>query len=321
MIMKTVIVLGDLNLDIILAGMKDYPSLGKEIFAETHAMQAGGSAANVASVLAAAGCPVRLFGRLGTDSAGQYVAENLRQGGLDTSTIAWSDRQPTGITVSLTYPHDRMYISRLGTVASTTLDDLPRGYLNPGAHLHLASYFLQAGLRPSVGRLLKEAKEAGMSTSLDPGGDPVRRWDMSGLQECFRYLDWFLPNADEIRAITGMIDLDDAVDAFTGEVAGLVVKAGPQGAILRHQGAIEHYPGIPIEAIDTTCAGDCFDAGFLYGLGCSYSLSDAVALANKYGAEAASCVGLPLARIASLQDKHAGSRVNTYPTTRTRSKS
>src|SRR3990172_1542506 len=118
------------------------------------------------------------------------------------STIAWSDRQPTGITVSLTYPHDRMYVSHLGTVASTTLDDLPRGYLCPGAHLHLASYFLQKGLQPSVGRLLKEAKEIGMTTSLDPGGDPSRQWDASGLKESFRYLDWFLPNADEIRAIT-----------------------------------------------------------------------------------------------------------------------
>jgi sugar/nucleoside kinase (ribokinase family) len=318
--MKPIIVLGDLNLDIILVGMRDQPSPGKEILAESHAMQAGGSAANVASVLAAVGCPVRLFSRLGNDSAGRYVAENLRQRGLDTGTIAWSESQPTGITISLTYPHDRMYISHLGTVASTMLEDLPRGYLCPGAHLHLASYFLQNGLQVSLGRLLKEAKEIGMSTSLDPGGDPSEKWDISKLKECFRYLDWFLPNADELLAIAGKKDRNEAVRTFSEEVRGIVVKAGPHGAIVRERDTIEHCLGHAIDVVDTTCAGDCFDAGFLYGLSCGYSTLDAVALGNRYGAEAASCLGLPLSRVASIGDKYK-ELVYKRPTAETRSKS
>ena len=216
--MKSVIVLGDLNLDVILVGMEDYPCLGKEILARTHLVEAGGSAANVASMLAAGGCPVRLFSRVGNDSAGRFVVGSMQQRGLDTDTICRCDQEPTGVTVSLTYPHDRMYISHLGTVASTALDDLPDGYLCPGAHLHLASYFLQKELQPSVGRLLRAAKEAGMSTSLDPGGDPAGQYDMSGLNEYFQYLDWFMPNADEIMAITRTNDTEEAIRVFSSEV-------------------------------------------------------------------------------------------------------
>ena len=292
--MKTVIVLGDLNLDVILAGMEDYPCLGKEILAQTHLVEAGGSAANVASMLAADGCPVRLFSRVGNDSAGDYVVKSLEQRGVDTATIVRSNDQPTGITVSLTYSHDRMYISHLGTVTSTALDDLPDGYLCPGAHLHLSSYFLQQKLQPSVGRLLQEAKEAGMSTSLDPGGDPSGQYDMSGLNEYFQYLDWFMPNADEIRAIANTKNVEEAIRAFSPEVVGLVVKMAARGAMTRYRGNVEHTEGHAVPVVDTTCAGDCFDAGFLHGLSRGGSTADAVRLGNEYGAKTVSRVGLPL---------------------------
>jgi len=294
---RTVIVLGDLNLDIILGGMPRHPCLGKEIVASERLTKAGGSAANVACMLAENGCPVRLFSRVGNDSEGDYVLQCVQESGLDTDTISRCDSEPTGITISLTYPHERMYITHPGTVASTTLDELQPGYLSQGDHLHLASYFLQTGLRPAVGQLLARAKAAGMSTSLDLGGDPADEWDIRDLEPYLKYLDWFIPSDDEIRAVTGMDDTEQAISRFPAEAIGLVVKAGSRGAMTRYGGTTEHHPAIMAEAIDTTCAGDCFCAGFLFAICRGESLAAAVRAGNCYGARAVSCVGLPRGRV------------------------
>lgn len=291
--MKTVIILGDVNIDIILSGMLSPPAWGKEILADNCVMKLGGSAANVAAMLAMNGCPVRLFGCVGNDSNGRYLINSLEEFRIETNTICIADNETTGVTVSLTYPHERMYISHLGTVASTKLENLSDGYLRKGSHLHLTSYFLQKGLRASVGGLLKQAKEIGMTTSLDPGGDPSGEWDLSDLQGYLQYLDWFMPNADEMKGVANKRNIEDAVINFAREVTGLVVKMGPQGAITRYEGRVEHWPGLDVQAIDTTCAGDCFDAGFLYSLTGGNPLSEAVHRGNEYGAQAVLNVGLP----------------------------
>ena len=196
--------------------------------------------------------------------------------------------------MSLSYPHDRMYVSRLGTVATTTLAALPEGCVSAGDHLHLASYFLQQALQRDVGRLLAAAKEAGMSTSLDPGGDPSGEWELSELTPHLPHLDWFMPSEDEIKAITRSEDTQEAIRRFSPDVAGLVVKTGAGGAVTRYEDKVQHHAGRAVEAIDTTCAGDCFDAGFLHVLSAGGTLAEAVDAGNRYGAEAVACLGLPL---------------------------
>ncbi len=295
--MNKIIVVGDLNLDIILSGLVEPPALGREILATDCVAKVGGSAANVAATLAAAGCPVRLFSRIGNDPAGQQVIGGLEDYGVDASTITRTDADSTGFTVSLAYQKDHMLISYLGTVASTTLVDLQQGYIVEGAHLHVASYFLQAGLRPSIGPLLKTAKTAGMSTSLDLGDDPAGTWDISGLEPFFEYLDWLMPNDAEIEAITSTRRVDDALQAISPQIAGVIVKAGSNGIFTRYRQSIKHRP-VPrdVSVVDTTCAGDCCNAGFLLGLWQGLDLDQAVAQGNEYGGRAVACIGLPFTR-------------------------
>ncbi len=272
--------------------MPKYPSLGEEIFAENRIIKAGGSAANVAFVLVSNGWPVKLFSSLGKDPQGQFILKSLKEHGLDATTISCCD-DPTGITISLSYPNDRMYVSYPGTVATTTLDMLPDGYLSKGDHLHLAAYFLQKAMKPDIGPLLKKAKKAGMSTSLDPGGDPINQWDISELEPYLQYLDWFMPNLDEILAITKTNDLEQAITAFPAQTLGIVVKAGSQGAIIRCNGRVEHYPTQTVNAIDTTCAGDCFNAAFLLASCQGKPVEEAVQIGNLFGGLSVCCVGLP----------------------------
>jgi sugar/nucleoside kinase (ribokinase family) len=166
-------------------------------------------------------------------------------------------------------------------------------YIEAQTHLHLTSYFLQDSLRGEVGNILRRAKTAGMSTSLDPGGDTNGRWDISDLKEHLQFLDYFMPSRDEIRAMTGREGLHAALRAFPEEVQTIIVKAGDHGALTRYHGEIEEYPAIPVTVVDTTCAGDCFDAGFLFGLYRGESFKSAVQRGLQFGAQAVSTLGLP----------------------------
>ena len=288
-------VLGDLNVDLILSGMTVPPAFGKEIIGTERSMAPGGSSANVAIILATTSVPVRFFGCIGNDFHGDFLVSALQSYGMNTDTVARTDRDRTCITVSLTYPNDRMFITDLGTLKSNTLADFPAGYLADAEHLHLGSFFLQIGLRPAVGQLLEDARANGMTTSLDMGGDPADTWDISDLLPALPCLDWFVPNADEITGITGCSTVPDALAAFDQNATGIVVKAGADGAYSRCNGEIRHYPGTVVEVVDTTGAGDCFNAGFLSAICSGATLDDAVNRGNEWGAAAVRCLGLPIA--------------------------
>jgi sugar/nucleoside kinase (ribokinase family) len=285
--------MGDINLDIILSDVQHMPELGREIEARGCTMKPGGSAANVAMMLALNGCPVRFYGQVGRDRAGDILAEGLRTYGLSTDTLASSPRKPTGLTVSLTFPDDRMYVTYPGTTEIMGLGELEDTYVQPGAHLHLASYFLLKKLKSQMGGILKRAKKAGMSTSLDPGGDPAGEWDMGELEGYFSYIDYFMPNADEMMGMTGRRDTGEALRGFIDSVQCVVVKTGADGAAARCEGGIDAFPPYEANVIDTTCAGDCFDAGFLYGLSRGEEFKRCVQWGNRFGAQAVSSLGLP----------------------------
>ena len=286
-------VLGDLNLDIILSGLEGLPSFGEETLASGCVMKPGGSAANVAIMLAVNDCPVRLFAQVGNDQAGKFLLQDLLTFGIDTETISVSKQGATGLTVSLTFPKDRMYITHPGIVRTTSRKHLVDRYIEPHTHLHLTSYFLQAALRREIGTILRSAKTAGMSTSLDPGGDTNGQWDISDLREHLQFLDYFMPNSDEIRAMTDRDEVHAALRAFPEKAQATIVKAGAHGALTRYHGEIEEYPAIPVNVLDTTCAGDCFDAGFLFGLYRGETFQSAVQKGLQFGAQAVSTLGLP----------------------------
>jgi len=128
----------------------------------------------------------------------------------------------------------------------------------------VSSYFLQAGLRPGCRSLFARAHAAGLTTSLDPGFDPSERWE-ADLLETLSEVDLFFPNEVEIRAITRIDGVPDALRRLAGGRTRTVAKLGAQGcATLADDGRLLSVPSYPVEAVDTTGAGDSFDAGFLH---------------------------------------------------------
>jgi len=261
---KRVLVAGELNVDLILQGYQAFPVPGKEVLVDDFVMTLGSASAICAMGLARLGAPVAFLSVVGDDSWGAYCVETMRTAGIDVSRVAVDSTLKTGVTVSLTAPHsDRALVSYLGSIAAlegtAIADDTFRGF----DHLHMSSYFLQKRLRPSFAAVFKRARAAGLSTSLDPGFDPSERWG-ADLKDVLREVDLFFPNEVELRGITGTGDVREGLQRLENGRTRIIAKLGPRGAAALVDGALLEVPAFPVQPVDTTGAGDSFDAGFLF---------------------------------------------------------
>ena len=275
---------GELNLDLILYGLPEQLLPERELLAERMMLTLGSSSAIVAHNLSALGSRVGFQSRIGDDPLGQIALERLHQGGVDTSRVRQvSGRTTTGLTVILHHHHWRNILTYMGTIAELTWEDLDLEYLSDSRHFHLSSYFLQRGLRPRIGELLRYLKSKGLTTSLDTNDDPDDRWH-DDLHEVLKSVDVLLPNEREACKLAGTDDLDTAVSRLSDRVPLVVVKLGAKGTMAVGGKERVVAQARPVTPVDTVGAGDSFDAGFLYEYVRGADLATCLALGNLAGA-------------------------------------
>jgi len=260
---KKILVAGDINVDLICSGYQAFPAPGKEVLVDDFVMTLGGSSAICAMGLARLGNPVAFIGKVGADSWGDYCTETLRAAGVDVSGLSRDPALRTGVTISITSANDRALVTFAGSVAALRAADVDAWALEDAAHLHVSSFFLQHELRPAFRRLFALARSAGLSTSLDPGYDPAERWDRD-LFETLEAVDVLFPNEVELAAISGTADLADGLRRMRNGRTRVVAKLGRRGSATLAKDMLLEVPSFAIEPIDTTGAGDSFDAGFLH---------------------------------------------------------
>jgi sugar/nucleoside kinase (ribokinase family) len=163
-----VLVLGELNADVVVSGGDVEPAFGEvERIAERAALTIGASGAIFACAAARLGLRVGYVGVVGDDPVGRFMLGALAERGVDVGLCRTDPSLPTGLSVILTRPHDRAIITALGTTEALVADDVPAAALAATRHLHVASLYLQHGLRPGVPALFAAARRAGATTSLD----------------------------------------------------------------------------------------------------------------------------------------------------------
>jgi sugar/nucleoside kinase (ribokinase family) len=258
-----VLVYGPVFCDLIFTDLPAMPELGKELFAGDFTATVGGSAI-VAAGLHRLGSRVGLIAELGNDPLSAIIGQTLDQIGLDRALIREHPHPLPQVTVGLAFPHDRAFITRFARPASPPdLAAILARY--PARHLHVCS-FLSVLETPDVCRL---AHAAGLTVSFDPG------WDEQALHETrtarvIAEADLFLPNQEELCHIARSERVDEAVSVVQDaqKQGTLIVKAGAQGATAYlPDGSPEiHVATLPITPVDTTGAGDAFDAGLLHAL-------------------------------------------------------
>jgi sugar/nucleoside kinase (ribokinase family) len=241
------LVVGDCNPDLILSGGDVVPEFGQwEKVVDDMRLVPGGSSTIVAAGAARLGLPTSLVAAVGDDLFGRFMLDAMAERGVDTGGCVIRADVATGLTVALTRGDDRAILTAPGAIATLRAEDVDGVRLRRATHLHVGSYFLLEGLRPGLGELVRTARAAGATVSMDPQGDPAGGWD-GGMRDLLPSIDVLFVNETEAAAIDG---------ARAGLV---VVKRGARGA---SAGGVDVAPPA-VDAVDATGAGDSFDAGFL----------------------------------------------------------
>jgi sugar/nucleoside kinase (ribokinase family) len=260
---KRVLVVGEINVDLILQGYREFPTPGREVLVDDFSMVLGSASAICAMGLARLETPVAFLGRVGDDPWGRFCLEAMGSRGIDVSPVVVDPHLKTGVTVSITSPRDRALVSFLGSIAALTADDVPDEALQGFHHLHVSSYYLQERLRPGCRALFARARALGLTASLDPGFDPSETW-APDILETLLETDVFLPNEVELRGLSGTDDPVAGLRRLDNGHTRIVAKLGGDGAMALEKDRVVHVPAIPVATVDTTGAGDSFNAGFLH---------------------------------------------------------
>jgi sugar/nucleoside kinase (ribokinase family) len=258
-----ILIAGELNVDLVLQNPRAFPALGRETLVEGVSLTVGSASAICASALAKLGDQVTFTGKVGRDAWGDLCLKSLRDLGIDCSSVKCDESLTTGITVSITWAKDRALLTYLGSIAALQASDVTNECLRQSRHLHVSSFFLQRALRPDLKSLLARAHENGLTTSVDPGFDPDEAWGRD-LVDTLQEVDVFLPNEVELAAISGKENRVDALRSLVNGRTLTVAKLGADGCVAVRGGEIVSVPAFPITPIDTTGAGDTFNAGFLH---------------------------------------------------------
>lgn len=272
-----VLVLGDYYVDFVFTGLERPPTPGKEIFSTGFDMIPGG-AYNAALTMHRLGLQVGWAADFGDDDFSRYVLARAREVGLGDGFFTLHRRPLRRVTVSLSNFVDHAFV--------TYCDPEP---MVPAGMKALATASAQmvyiagvyCGTFFDAGHALVRAK--GMKLAMDGNSGEDVVLTVPAVRRAIQQVDIFMPNAAEARRITGRADLVEAIRALADMCRMVVVKDGANGAYACADGQIVHAPGIPVTPLDTTGAGDCFNAAFLTAWLAGRSLIDCLRWGNVVG--------------------------------------
>jgi sugar/nucleoside kinase (ribokinase family) len=286
-----VVVIGDCNPDIVLTDDCATVEFGQhENLFSRGGLTVGGSGSITAAACARLGLRTAFIGTIGTDVFGDYMVGQLTARGVDVTHAARLRNAPTGFSVIVSRGQDRAILTHPGAIGQLSIEHLPLHVLRGARHVHISSYFLLDNVRPHLPTLLRQLRTAGVSISLDTNWDPRQAWN-GGLASVLELIDVFLPNAAEACAIAGTDDIERAVRLLAATTPAVAVKLGAEGALLAHADALHREPGYSFSTVETTGAGDAFNAGFLVGRLADLPPIRCLQLANAVGALSTQAVG------------------------------
>ena len=259
---------GILFADVVGSPIERAPEAGELVPAERIHLSLGGCASNAALDLARLGVQVGVAGCVGEDVFGQYIADTLARGGVDTAGLARVGGINTACTMIVNVRgQDRRFVSSVGANARMTVEHIPDAWLREAKVFYLGGYLMLPGLETAaMADVLRRARAAGCKTVVDVVhiGSPN---SMDALAKILPETDVFLPNDDEAVALTGRQEVCAQADIFRKMgAASVVVTQGERGCVLVSQNVRLRAGVYPTEFVGGTGSGDAFDAGFIMGL-------------------------------------------------------
>jgi sugar/nucleoside kinase (ribokinase family) len=257
-----VIVVGSYSVDLIFSGMPEFLQLGKDVVGSDFKMTPG-EAFIPAVAMHRLGLKVGWATDFGNDEFSQFALKNAREEGLDESLFVFHNRPYRRISVSASFPEDNAYLTyydpdpQLPAAIPALGKSQAKVVFIPG--LYYGS-FLGIGINLIRIKKMKLVMDGNSSSGTILGSSH----ESIAIRNAIKYADVFLPNAKEARRLTGADDLEQALYKLAELCPQVVIKDGSKGTIAYFNKNLIRMPGISIKSVDTTGAGDNFNAGFLY---------------------------------------------------------
>jgi ribokinase len=265
-VQRPIVVVGSINTDLV-AVTRRIPSAGETVTGTGFQVHPGGKGANQAVAVSRLGYPVRMIGRLGSDSFGAQLRAHLESAGVDAAGIRTSEGNSGVAVIMVSSEGENSIVVTPGANAKVTPE-----YLDDNIEIirHAGMVLTQLEIPvETVEYLALICAREGVPLILDPA--PAAELP----QGIFKRIAWFTPNETEAGFFAGG-GAGDGHAPPAAEVAhrmlamgslGVVLKMGARGVYLASQtGPEESLPAFPVKAIDTTAAGDAFNGGFATGL-------------------------------------------------------
>ncbi len=273
--MEKVLVLGSINIDFV-SFVSRYPQPGETIISNDFGIFQGGKGANQAIALAKLDVPTLMLGKVGKDILSDFALSSLKENGVDTTGISKSQKSSTGsASIWVNAQGQNSIVIYPGANGEVDEDFI----IQHEKFFDDATWFLTQFEVPlkSILSALKLAKKHGLKTVMDPA--PVKKFSNNHIWEL---VDYLLPNEIELKELTYTEDVLKGIHILKSRgVKEVIVKLGKQGAAYEAKGKLVSFPAVPVEQrIDTTGAGDCFVAGFLYGMIQWGDIPQAIKIAN-----------------------------------------
>ncbi|SNS54026.1 ribokinase [Anaerovirgula multivorans] len=256
--------------------VKELPRKGETLLVETFIENPGGKGANQAVAAKRLGAEVTMIGAIGKDIVGNKLKENLEKEGINVKNVKKVDF-PSGnamITVDqngnntiLVYPGANLHIEK---------EDIDRceGIIKDND-------FIILQLEISIDTVLQAAK-LGKKNNKKVILNPAPAKDLP--EEIYQYIDYITPNETELTAMTGIEDIELAARELIKKGAkNVVVTLGEEGCYFLGKEELK-VPSFKVEAIDTTAAGDSFNAALAIALGEGKEIEEALKFCNAVGA-------------------------------------
>lgn len=277
-----VVIVGNVYCDFIFLGLETPPALGEERRTERFSLAVGGGGFITSVGLARLGVRTAVRAYVGRDLLGQFQFESLRREKVDVSQVARHPRLGAGISVAFSTAADRGFITYPGCAVDTRRRLGPDAFatLRRAHHVHFAG--MTTPFRDRL-RLLERLSAAHVTTSLDIGWNPARYRDPD-FREIIRRVTIFLPSWRDAQWLTGRTTPEGAVQALGELVPVPVIKLGAEGSIGLEDGRVVRVPPPAVTPVDTTGAGDAFNAGFLWAYLRGESLTRCLLAGNVCGA-------------------------------------
>ncbi len=285
-----VFVYGDVNIDLVIPGVDRFPLPGQEEEVAVMETLVGGGAALFALGIGKLGLRPAFQGMVGDDCYGRMIREEFAARQVDTSLLSVSRTQKTGISISFTNQRDRSFLTMRGTNDSLDLSNVSMEAARQARHIHVTGYAGSANHDAYLSLLQRVKRETDATVSFDLGWDDSGEWKRE-IDQLFPYIDVLFMNETEAvhyaRADTAL----EAGRIFARDCPVVAIKLGAKGALGFAEGKVCRREPFRVRAVDTTGAGDSFNAGFVYGYLTGKDLSECLSCGNACGALSVTALG------------------------------